>query len=119
VPRYSDLPDPYAIVVMLPGTPPGTPPTTTALNGRLARMIAWLLDHHNQIEGIRGSVVFNFGEHGFQAEMRETFPYQNVAASSSEVPASYSPATDTRIRASDEFAEGEEPEAEPPSMPAA
>jgi hypothetical protein len=93
MPRLSDLPDPYAIVVILPGTS-STPASTSTVNGRIARMIAWLLDHGSQISAIRGSVVFNFGDRGFQAELRETFPYQNVSPSvARDLPQSSLPAT--------------------------
>src|SRR5438094_410615 len=108
--RLSDLPDPHAVVVIAPGLTPGSPTVSTVVNGRIARMIAWLLDRRTQIEAIRGSVEFNFGGIGLRAELRESTTFGNVEPSNFSAPPAppWQVATDTLIRASDEI--GEDPD---------
>jgi hypothetical protein len=82
MPRLSDLPEPYAVVVILPngGHPSAT--TTITVNGRIAKLIAWMLDHRPQIEGMRtGHVLFDFGPTSYQAEVKERFAHEGVTPS--------------------------------------
>ncbi len=79
--RLVDQPEPYAVVVLMPKDGPGQDAVTQTVNGRVAKLIAWLLDHRHQIETMRGALAFNLGPSSFQAEIRETFPHQNVVRS--------------------------------------
>jgi hypothetical protein len=65
--RLSDEPEPYAVVVLVPKSGPGEAAVTHTVNGRVAKVIAWLLDHRLQVEAMRGSLGFNFGPSSFQA----------------------------------------------------
>ena len=83
-PRLSDLPEPYAVVVILPNGGPATMGSThtVTVNGRVAKLIAWMLDHRPQIEGMRtGHVLFDFGPSSYQAEVKERFAHEGVTPS--------------------------------------
>jgi len=82
--RLSDLPEPYAVVVILPNDGPANINSTHAVtvNGRIAKLIAWMLDHRPQIEGMRtGHVLFDFGPTSYQAEVKERFAHEGVTPS--------------------------------------
>jgi hypothetical protein len=84
MPRLSDLPEPYAVVVILPNGGPASMSTTTTVtvNGRIAKLIAWMIDHRPQIEGMRtGHVLFDFGPNTYQAEVKERFAHEGVTPS--------------------------------------
>ncbi len=85
-PRLSDMPEPYAVVVILPTGAAASAQTTrtVTVNGRIAKLIAWMLDHRPQIENMRtGHVLFDFGPNSYQAEVKERFAHEGVTPSAS------------------------------------
>lgn len=80
--RLADQPEPFAVVVVVPGANPGDRPVTQTLNGRVAKMIAFLLDKRFRIEVLHtGRLAFNLGPHSFKPELNETFPQEATARS--------------------------------------
>src|SRR5438270_13930651 len=73
--RVVHIPERYTLTVVMPGPPP----RAVAIEGRVAKLIAWLISHRGRVEGIGlGALVFNMGLDTFQPEIKESFPRQNA-----------------------------------------
>lgn len=69
--RAADPPKPIIVQVLLPGR--FTRPIV--LDGRVARLIAWLVQRRQRIEQLpTGSIVFNLGPKMLRPELHEVFP---------------------------------------------
>lgn len=69
--RVVKIPARYTISVILSGPPD----KIVTVEGRIAKMIVWLLQHRARIERIgTGQFIFNLGLTHFEPEIREHFP---------------------------------------------
>jgi hypothetical protein len=71
--RVVQIPERYSLTVLLPGPPP----KAMVLEGRVAKFVAWLVQHRARLEraGV-GALVFNFSLNSFTPELHEHFPRQ-------------------------------------------
>jgi hypothetical protein len=79
--RIVTIPERYALTVVLSGPPA----KAIVLEGRVAKIVAWLVQHRARIERVGvGALIFNLGLTSFTPELHEHFPRQ--AASPEEIP---------------------------------
>ena len=88
--RPVQIPEHYTLTVLLPG-----PPTKAlVVEGRVAKVIAWLLQHRARVERVgAGSLVFNMSLNSFSPEIHEHFPRQLASPESPDVTDSQSAAS--------------------------
>lgn len=84
--RVIRIPESYTLTVVLP-VRPGRAPQQVVIEGRVAKMIDWLVQHRKLVEELGvGRLVFDLGLNRFTPSVQQGFP--SVPATPEEVPQS-------------------------------